>query len=348
MVVLFLPLLVPRTLSAACGVDPPLTAEGFIWPASGPVSTSWTLDCRTDRGHRGIDIAVSAGDVIKASASGVVVFAGYTPAEGGGMTISIEHPGGIRTTYLHLAQANVSRGEAVEQGQELGSSDGSPLHFGMKMNAPREIYFNPVTYLTSPDFPAAPPAPSVETGAGAETGAPYPIMPTSETLPAQSSAGAAAVLPEGVYAGSTAVAADNISESRQGEVTASSTIAVTGRDGISTSGVQAFSSDHASGTHLDSLENLSPEIIKAATIESVSSGILTPFSAGAISTLKQSGERARPERQLPVIAGVHSPVRNLLLAALLFMVTAGCGRLGNMPSPKHMNSARNATCQAGS
>lgn len=348
MVVVCLPLLVPRTLSAACGVDPPLSAEGFIWPASGPVSTSWTLDCRTDRGHRGIDIAISAGDVIRASASGVVVFAGFTPAEGGGTTISIEHPGGMRTTYLHLAQANVSRGEVVEQGQELGSSDGSPLHFGMKINAPREIYFNPVTYLTSPEFPAASPGPSAEAVTGAETGAPYPIMPTSETLPAQSSAGDTAVLPEGVYAGSTAAAADNIPVSRQGEVTASSTIAMTGYDGISTSGVQAFSPDHASRTHLDSLENLNPEIIKVTNIKSVSSGILTPFSAGAISTLKQSGERARPEKQLPVIADVHSPVRNLLLAALLFMVTAGCSRLGNMPRSKPLDSTRNATCQAGS
>src|SRR5665811_391408 len=144
------PLLVPRTLSAACGLEPPLPPEGFLWPTSGPISTTWSLDCLTDRGHRGIDIAVSSDDSIRASASGVVVFAGYTPAEGGSTTISIEHEGGMRTTYLHLTRIKVSKGLAVRQGQELGSSDGSPLHFGMKIATARDIYFNPCLLYTSP------------------------------------------------------------------------------------------------------------------------------------------------------------------------------------------------------
>ena len=135
---------------AACGVDPPVPAEGWAWPASGPVTNPWSLDCARDSGHRGIDIGVAAGAQITASAGGVVIFIGYTPAESGGTTVSIEHPGGLRTTYLHLTSLEVSIGQNVAQGQILGKSDGRPLHFGLKSTGARERYFNPAGLLSAP------------------------------------------------------------------------------------------------------------------------------------------------------------------------------------------------------
>ncbi len=131
---------------AGCGGDPPTTIN-YSWPAVGPISNAWSLDCRTDKGHRGIDIEVPPGTPVVASASGVVAFAGYTPAENGGMTVALEHEGGIRTTYLHLFQIIVEPGQQVSRGQVLAQTDGTPLHFGMKLAGTEDLYFNPVAFL---------------------------------------------------------------------------------------------------------------------------------------------------------------------------------------------------------
>ncbi|MHB1325134.1 MAG: M23 family metallopeptidase [Thermoleophilia bacterium] len=136
-----------RQALAACGVEPRSLPENLAWPANGPITTSWTLDCATDRGHRGIDIAAPAGSQVTASAAGTVIFRGYTPAEGGGITVSIEHADGLRTTYLHLVQAAVTSGQHVDQGQLLALADITPLHFGLKQVGPRDVYFNPLDFL---------------------------------------------------------------------------------------------------------------------------------------------------------------------------------------------------------
>ena len=155
----FLPIL--AAASAACGSTPTLPAEGLVWPVTGPVTGAWSLDCRTDRGHRGIDIQAGAGRPVAASADGTVSFCGFTPAEGGGMTVTIDHAGGLRTTYLHLDQVSVVPGQSVSQGQSLGQSSGTPLHFGVKSIDPREQYFDPLAYLPAtvpPEAPATSPA----------------------------------------------------------------------------------------------------------------------------------------------------------------------------------------------
>ncbi len=144
--------------SAACGTAPPLPPDGLIWPAPGAVVNGWSLDCRTDTGHRGMDISAAAGVPVRAASGGVVVFTGFTPAEGGGTTVSIEHPGGLRSTYLHLVQPLVSSGQQVSQGQTLAFTGSAPLHFGLKAVTPREVYFDPQVLLSPPvQTPADPP-----------------------------------------------------------------------------------------------------------------------------------------------------------------------------------------------
>lgn len=136
--------------AAVCGTGPPLPTEGLAWPVAGTVSQGWSLDCGTDRGHRGIDIAAPSGSAVTAAASGVVTFVGYTPAEGGGTTVSITHPGGLRSTYLHLTAVAISEGENISQGQPIGEADGRALHFGLKLPGERESYFNPLDFLPGP------------------------------------------------------------------------------------------------------------------------------------------------------------------------------------------------------
>jgi hypothetical protein len=129
-----------------CGMDPPVPTGGIAWPLAGDVTNPWSLDCASDRGHRGIDIAADTGSRVGATAAGTVSFVGYTPAEGGGTTITIDHEGGLRSTYLHLAVVTVAKGESISLGELIGFTDGSPLHFGLKL-ATGSTYFNPLDIL---------------------------------------------------------------------------------------------------------------------------------------------------------------------------------------------------------
>jgi murein DD-endopeptidase MepM/ murein hydrolase activator NlpD len=125
--------------------------DGFIKPAKGPILLHFRDRYRDPitgalRTHYGIDIASPEGSPVLASAQGKVSFAGFTPA--GGQTISINHSGGIKTTYLQLKEIKVSRGEVVSQGQVIGLIAGegdkslsqSHLHMGASIG---KIYIDP-------------------------------------------------------------------------------------------------------------------------------------------------------------------------------------------------------------
>jgi murein DD-endopeptidase MepM/ murein hydrolase activator NlpD len=94
--------------------------------------------------HRGLDLGnARCGDDVLAAHDGVVKKSGsYTEA---GMPnppqqfITINHGGGHFTIYGHLATRSVVSGQAVKQGQKIGTVGKSGatachLHFGMKVN----------------------------------------------------------------------------------------------------------------------------------------------------------------------------------------------------------------------
>lgn len=211
MMSMLLNLALPLTAAGAvCGLEPPLPPGGLVWPASGEVVNGWALDCATDRGHRGIDIAAGPGSAVRASAAGTVAFVGYTPAEGGGTTVSISHPGGLRSTYLHLVEASVFRGDSVAQGQQIAFAGERPLHFGLKLDQGGDTYFNPLNFLAGPASDAGSPtplpeplpvtAPAAATGSpatGAGNPAPEPAAPVvrPQSVPAGDSAGVTAASP---------------------------------------------------------------------------------------------------------------------------------------------------------
>lgn len=156
---------------ATCDLEPPDTPGGWTWPIQGTLTNSWSYDCHADRGHRGIDISAASDTTIRAAASGTVAFVGYTPAEGGGITVTIDHPGGLRSTYLHFSQTSVSKGQSVSGGDPIGASDDGVLHFGIKVPiSGHDIYYDPLGFL--PPLPeAGEPAPT-EVQTGTITGAP--------------------------------------------------------------------------------------------------------------------------------------------------------------------------------
>jgi len=123
--------------------------DKFTWPVGGEVIKRFGLD-----EHRGIDIAGNTGDSIVAAQDGVVYWIGKTPR--GEPCVSIDHPGGITTTYLPVTVL-VSKGQSVKAGDSIGklsseidkSSSAQHLHFGLFETATRDNkkYLDPCNYL---------------------------------------------------------------------------------------------------------------------------------------------------------------------------------------------------------
>ncbi len=111
----------------------------FIAPVDAEVTRKFEAPShKFGPGHRGIDYGVPAGTTVRASGEGTVTFAGQVADDG--LFVTIEHLGGISTTYSYLSQLDVSKGDRVSQGQTIALSGeghaGGPaaLHFGAKRN----------------------------------------------------------------------------------------------------------------------------------------------------------------------------------------------------------------------
>jgi murein DD-endopeptidase MepM/ murein hydrolase activator NlpD len=71
------------------------------------------------RMHTGLDLAAPIGTPVSAAAPGRVVAAG---SRGGyGLTVDLDHGDGLLTRYAHLDRIDVSRGERLAAGQQLGT-----------------------------------------------------------------------------------------------------------------------------------------------------------------------------------------------------------------------------------
>lgn len=115
----------------------------FITPVQGGRITS-TPGIRKDpitgrrAGHAGIDIAAPAGTPVSAPAGGTVIEAGTLP--GYGKVVFIDHGAGTITRLAHLSKINVTKGEAVTTGQNVGAvgstgrSTGNHLHWETRVN----------------------------------------------------------------------------------------------------------------------------------------------------------------------------------------------------------------------
>ncbi|MFM0336527.1 peptidoglycan DD-metalloendopeptidase family protein [Paraburkholderia fungorum] len=103
----------------------------FAWPVRGPM-----LGTFNDSTNKGINIGGAAGDPVKASADGRVVYAG-NGLRGYGNLIIIKHDATYLTAYAHNRSLMVKEGDAVTKGQkiaEMGNSDSDRvmLHFEVR------------------------------------------------------------------------------------------------------------------------------------------------------------------------------------------------------------------------
>jgi murein DD-endopeptidase MepM/ murein hydrolase activator NlpD len=107
----------------------------YTWPIYGGWITKEFIDDPkvSEKKHLGIDIAAKIGTPVKATANGVVSFAGWTSDFGN--IIIIDHGNGFLTKYGHNSRVLVERGDIVKQGKiiafvgDSGRSSAPHLHF---------------------------------------------------------------------------------------------------------------------------------------------------------------------------------------------------------------------------
>ncbi|MEH3033232.1 MAG: peptidoglycan DD-metalloendopeptidase family protein [Aeromicrobium erythreum] len=107
----------------------PARADGsWTWPLgrTGSSAVDRAFDPPVDRygpGHRGVDLAGSAGEVVRSVAPGRVVFVGRVA---GVPVVTVDH-GTERSTYQPV-RATVRHGDAVGRGEPIGRLLGRPAH----------------------------------------------------------------------------------------------------------------------------------------------------------------------------------------------------------------------------
>jgi murein DD-endopeptidase MepM/ murein hydrolase activator NlpD len=104
--------------------------EALIWPTVGEVTD--TFGTRGGK-HFGIDVAAPEGMPVVSIAEGVVSRSYYSDTYGN--VIFIEHNNGLETVYAHLHVRKAEEGQAVLEGEKIGTvgntgrSSGNHLHF---------------------------------------------------------------------------------------------------------------------------------------------------------------------------------------------------------------------------
>lgn len=124
----------------------------FRQPTQGPMSSSFglrrILNGEPRNPHSGLDIAAPEGTPIVAPATGEIVAVGDYFFNGN--TVLIDHGQGLITMYCHMSRIDVSPGDMVNAGDEIGAVGqtgrvtGAHLHWSVSLNNAR---VNPELFL---------------------------------------------------------------------------------------------------------------------------------------------------------------------------------------------------------
>lgn len=163
----------------------------MLKPSDGRISSrfGWRIHpiFGTREFHTGIDIASRYGTPVRSARAGIVRFVGWL--RGYGRIIIVDHGQGLETSYSHLSQILVWRGEGVDMGQTLGRigstgwSTGPHLFFEVRRKG---VPLDPFVFLhesrgsSVAAVPAAEPAPAASAPA-TEHRSPSSTVPQSST-----------------------------------------------------------------------------------------------------------------------------------------------------------------------
>jgi len=137
-----------QTVKVQLARSPQAGHATFIWPATGRVVSGFGVKANGLR-NDGINIAAKTGAPVFASAAGEVLYAGDRLRAFGNL-ILIRHKNGYISTYGHNQKLFVTRGQKVQQGQQIatvgatGSVASPQLHFELRRNSSA---IDPMRYL---------------------------------------------------------------------------------------------------------------------------------------------------------------------------------------------------------
>jgi murein DD-endopeptidase MepM/ murein hydrolase activator NlpD len=120
----------------------------FQWPIRGQVISGFG-DKGTSQRNDGVNVRARAGEPVRASASGDVVYAG-DQVPGFGNLVLIKHQNGWVTAYGHLGKVDVRMQQKVAQGEQIGEAGSSggvsepQLHFEVRYAATPQERARPI------------------------------------------------------------------------------------------------------------------------------------------------------------------------------------------------------------
>jgi hypothetical protein len=114
----------------------------FVWPADGPLLAELGPLHPT-----GVDIGLAGAVPVRAAARGIVTSSGPDSASNLGIQVVIDHGDGLSTVYGYLQNATVSPGQAVAQGEAIGTG-ASRLYFEVNH---RGLQIDPLDVLPAPN-----------------------------------------------------------------------------------------------------------------------------------------------------------------------------------------------------
>ncbi|MBI3598112.1 MAG: peptidoglycan DD-metalloendopeptidase family protein [Nitrospirae bacterium] len=127
------------------GGDKRLWSDLFLVPVEGPTSGTFgkkrVINGQEKNPHTGEDIRAPLGASVAASNSGKIVLSGDFFFNG--LSLVIDHGGGLFTMYFHLSEMKVKAGDLVKRGQVIGlvgqsgRATGPHLHWGARLNGAR-------------------------------------------------------------------------------------------------------------------------------------------------------------------------------------------------------------------
>lgn len=137
---------------ATAGTLTPTDAGTLVWPVDGRLIYPFgrqTQPNGTVLRWNGIGIAAAAGSSVRSVAAGTAVLAG--PFEGYGPTVVLSHGGGYYSLYLYLDEIRVQEGDAVANGQVLGTVGGARTpqgpHIEFQIRSPGGEAVDPLGWL---------------------------------------------------------------------------------------------------------------------------------------------------------------------------------------------------------
>ena len=131
-----------------------LASTPAIWPVKGWITSGFGKRMSPLTGepgrHMGVDIANETNTPIRATADGLVTYAGWQA--GYGRLVVVEHGYGFSTRYGHCSRVNVRVGQEIKKGQVVGfigstgHSTGSHCHYEVRIHG---MPVDPMKYLPS-------------------------------------------------------------------------------------------------------------------------------------------------------------------------------------------------------